>query len=109
MSLIATTCVKVGQHILVIFNILKKGAENYDAEQKCWASVTYDTRAAYTFQSAPTPRRTLQDLTSASSAVFALPAHMSRCTHSSQTKGTACTGWYLQTNAVQSGHTHRLS
>lgn len=66
---------------------------------------TYGTRVACTSQSAPAPRHNPRDLTSASSAVFGLPSHMSHYTHSIGTRVTEYMGWYLQTQQVYNTHT----
>lgn len=72
--------------------------------------VTYGTRATCTSQSAPAPPRTRQGPTSASSAAFGPHGHTSRCTHSSPTRVTACTGWCLPThNAEGQGSAARMT
>lgn len=73
---------------------------------KSWGlgtEVTYDTRATCTSQSAPAPPHTRQDPTSASSAAFGPHGRTSRCTHSSPTRVTACTGWCLPTHHGKKG------
>ncbi len=87
------------QHIFI--ETVTNDGQNKNKKQQFCTSVTYGTRAACTSLSAPAPLCTLQDQTSAFSDVFVRRARTSHYTHSSQTRGTACKGWYLQTHILR--------